>query len=74
MNIKFKTFQPVYGGVYGVVVKDTATVLNEWLEENPNVEIISWQTTPVGTTNELYITIQYTEKYPTTAVCYGVCP
>ena len=52
---------PVYGGVYGAVVKDTATVLNEWLEENPDVEIISWQTTPVGAENELYITIQYRE-------------
>lgn len=62
MKIKFKIFRPCYGGVYGVVVKDADTVLNEWLEENPNVEIISWQTTPVGTTKELYITIQYRES------------
>lgn len=62
MKIKFKTFQPVYGGVYSVVVKNAATVLNEWIEENPNVEIISWQTTPVGTTDEIYITIQYKEN------------
>lgn len=61
MKFKFKTFMPCYGGVYGGVVKDTATVLNEWLEENPDVEIISWQTTPVGAENELYITIQYRE-------------
>jgi hypothetical protein len=61
MNIKFKTFQPVYGGVYGVVVKNAATVLNEWIEENPIVEIISWQATAVGTDNEIYITIQYRE-------------
>lgn len=62
MKIKFRTFQPVYGGVYGAVVKDTATVLNEWLEENPDVEIISWQACPVGAENEHYITIQYKEN------------
>lgn len=61
MKIKFKTFMPCYGGVYGAVVKDTTTVLNEWLEENPNVEIIGWQTTPVGDHHELYIAIQYKE-------------
>lgn len=61
MKIKFKTFQPVCGGVYGVVVKNATTVLNEWIEENPNVEIIGWQATAVGTDNEIYITIQYRE-------------
>ena len=52
--IKFKTFNP-----YGV----SATVaLNDWLAKNPNVEIISWQTTAVGDHCELYITIQYKEN------------
>ena len=64
MKIKFKTFNPstehdYYHGKY--IVSATAA-LNKWLEENPNVEIISWQTTPVGTTNEIYITIQYKEN------------
>lgn len=64
MKIKFKTFNPYkesdyYQGNYTVYA---ATALNDWPKKNPNVEIISWQTTPVGTTNELYITIQYKEN------------
>ena len=63
MKIKFKTFNPFterdcYNGKY---IVSATTALNKWLEENPNVEIISWQTTPVGTINEIYITIQYRE-------------
>jgi hypothetical protein len=64
MNIKFKTFNPYtehdyYHGKYTV---SATSALNKWLEENPNVEVISWQTTPVGDHNELYITIQYRER------------
>jgi hypothetical protein len=63
MNIKFKTFNPYtehdyYHWKYTV---SAASALNKWLEENPNVEVLSWQTTPVGKENELYITIQYRE-------------
>lgn len=63
MKIKFKTFYPEAerGCCTGTYTLTAATVLNRWLAENPNVEIINWQTTPVGTTNELYITIQYRE-------------
>jgi len=63
MKIKFKTFHPylVYKGTHNDRY-NAADHLNQWLEENPNVEIISWQTTPVGTINELYITIQYKEN------------
>lgn len=43
------------------VYKSAATQINEWLEVNPQVVIQSWQATPVGDHNELYITIQYTE-------------
>lgn len=65
MNIKFKTFSPYkdydrHG--QGTVVWSAASVLNKWLEENPKVEVLSWQATPVGTTNELYIIIQYKEQ------------
>lgn len=61
--IKFKTFYPYPILIHGYRGTRSATeALNEWLEENPNVEIISWQTTPVGDHNELYITIQY-KKY-----------
>ena len=61
MKIKFKTFNPYEESDYyrGKCWVSATTSLNDWLEKNPNVEIISWQTTPVGTTNELYITIQY---------------
>ena len=62
--IKFKTFKPYTEyDRDGYKVAYSATVqVNDWLAENPDVEIISWQTTAVGTSNELYITIQYKEK------------
>ncbi len=65
MNIKFKIFKPYWewsnrAGCNTYYHADIA--LNDWLKENPNVEILSWQTTAVGTTNELYITIQYREQ------------
>jgi hypothetical protein len=64
MKIKFKTFNPYKDYDHhgcGTVVWSAASALNKWLEENPKVEVLSWQATPVGTTNELYITIQYRE-------------
>ena len=62
--IKFKTFNPYEESDYyrGKRYISATTSLNDWLEKNPNVEIISWQTTPVGDHNELYITIQYKEN------------
>jgi hypothetical protein len=63
VQIKFKTFHSYRytDKVRGGCTRNAADHLNEWLEENPKVEVISWQATPVGTTNELYITIQYRE-------------
>jgi hypothetical protein len=63
-DYRFKTFNPYQESDYyhGNYTISATTALNKWLEENPRVEIISWQTTPVGTTNELYITIQYRER------------
>ena len=64
--IKFKTFCPheVSYGEYerGDRYHDAATSLNNWLEENSNVEILNWHTCSVGQTNKLYITIQYKEN------------
>lgn len=64
MKIKFKTFRPYRytDRVQGGCTRNAADHLNEWLEENPNVEVLSWQATPVGSTDELYITIQYKER------------
>jgi hypothetical protein len=39
-----------------------AIQINDWLKENPTIEVINWQATPVGDHNELYITIQYKEN------------
>lgn len=62
MKIKFKTFHPEASTcAHGAFTVTAAGMLNKWLAENPNVEIISWQATPVGTANELYITVQYRE-------------
>lgn len=69
--IKFRTFRPVWewqdrgSGPYNCscnVCISPEVQINDWLAENPNVEIISWQATPVGDHNELYITIQYKEN------------
>ena len=62
MKIKFITFRPEWEySEYGrsQTCRTPEVQINDWLEKNPNVEIISWQTTPVGDHNELYITIQY---------------
>ncbi len=78
MKTKFKTFAPYWEHQQyrGNIYRSATYALNEWLEENPNAEIISWQTTAVGLgrDNDLYITIQYTEKCPTTSVCSGGHP
>ena len=63
---KFKTFRPEWnwqdrGPRSCNVCTSPEVQINEWLEANPNVEIISWQATPVGDHNELHITIQYKE-------------
>ena len=66
--IKFRTFSPrveyeQVGNYSRSIVHVSATVqVNKWLEENPDVEIISWNTTAVGREHELWITIQYKEK------------
>ena len=64
---KFITFRPIWeyqtlsGHTCHVCISPEAQI-NGWLKENPTIEIISWQATPIGTTNELYITIQYKEN------------
>jgi hypothetical protein len=64
MKIKFKTFNPYQEHDYyhGKYIVSATAALNKWLEENPDIEIISWQACPVGDHNELYITIQYKEQ------------
>ena len=63
-KIRFKIFRPEWEwrerGPHSCNVCISPEVqINDWLKSNPNIEVISWQTCPVGTTNELYITIQY---------------
>lgn len=56
MKIRFKTFTTYteYDKVHGKYQVSATAALNQWLEDNPNIEIISWQTTSVD-----YITVQY---------------
>ena len=66
MKIKFITFRPEWEwqerGPHSCSVCIRPEVqINDWLAENPNIEILSWQTTVVGDHHELYITIQYRE-------------
>ena len=63
---KFRTFKPDWtweerGPHSCNVCTPPALQINDWLKENPNIEVISWQATAVGDHNELYITIQYRE-------------
>ena len=60
--IKFRTFWPYKEShpTLGIVYISATQALNDWLEENPNMEIIDWKPCPVG--DELYITIQYKEN------------
>ena len=53
--IKFKTFTASYD-------ESAATVLTNWLAEHYWAELISWQTTSVGSRKEVAITIQYKEN------------
>lgn len=62
--MRFRTFKPYteYDRNGHKVVYSAIIQLNGWLEENPDVEIISWQTTAVGDGDyALWITIQYKE-------------
>lgn len=61
---KFITFRPIWEydghGRSNVCISPTVQI-NDWLEANHNIRVLSWQATPVGDHNELYITIQYKE-------------
>jgi hypothetical protein len=61
--IKFRTFKPYteYDNQHRQVVYSATVQVNDWLAEKPDVEIINWQTTAVGSHSELCITIQYKE-------------
>lgn len=58
MKTKFKIFRPYEenGCIY-----NAANILNEWVEENPNVEILSWQCVKMSERNDIQIVIQYRE-------------
>ena len=67
MKVKFKVFRPIWeyrrnGPSSGNVSIGPDIQLNDWLAENPNIEIVSWQAVPIGTTNELYMVVQYEEN------------
>ena len=64
---KFITFRPTWelqrrGPSICNVCISPEVQINDWLKENPNIEVISWQACPVGDHNELYITTQYKEN------------
>ena len=64
MKTKFKTFRPYIGYLDNgfKTCYSSADALNQWLEENPKAEIISWQATAVAAMeNDVYITVQYRE-------------
>lgn len=67
--IRFITFKPYteYDNQQRRVMYSAAVQVNTWLEENPEVEIISWQATAISKSdevwsNDLCITVQYKEN------------
>jgi hypothetical protein len=62
--IRFITFKPYteYDGNGRRIVYSATLQTNEWIRENPDAVIISWQTTPILAENDLCITIQYEEE------------
>ena len=59
---KFKTFKPWVERAWQTILHNATDELNEWLAENPNVEIIDWHPFAVGTSTDYYITVQYKEN------------
>lgn len=63
--IKFRTFRPEWEwqsrGPCNVYISPEVQI-NDWLKENPDIEIIHWQACPEGDHNELYIVVQYKEN------------
>ena len=62
--IKFITFKPYteYDGNGRRIVYSATVQINEWLKENPDVEIISWQAVSVGGASDICIVVQYKEN------------
>jgi hypothetical protein len=47
---------------HGMKTEVSATMrFNRWLETHANIEVISWQTTSIGESNQLCIVVEYKE-------------
>ena len=61
--IRFRTFIPYWKeSSRGRCYIDPTLQLNDWLKENPNVEVIEWKAYGVGTSTDYNITIQYKKQ------------
>ena len=62
MKSKFIQFTSEYEYIDGANRFVSASIrFNDWLAENPNVEVLSWQACPTGEDNQLTIVAKYRE-------------
>lgn len=62
MKTKFVQFTSDYEYRSGSKCWFSASIrFNNWLKENPNVEVLSWQACPIGKENQLTIVAEYRE-------------
>lgn len=63
MKTGFKHFTSDRYSVHDQQVWRSADVLaNDWLKENPTLEVVNWQAVNTGKDNQLCIVIEYKEK------------
>lgn len=60
--IKFRTFYPQVDYEDHRLSLSATYLLTVWLEENPDVELISWQAVSVGGPSDICIVVQYKEN------------
>lgn len=63
MKTGFKHFISDYRYVHDQRIWISADIqVNDWLKENPTLEVVNWQAVGTGKDNQLCIVIEYKEK------------
>ena len=64
MKLRFRTFKPWQEerAHRHIIVHNPTDDLNDWLEQNPNIEIVDWKVIQAGNAYEYFITVSYIER------------
>jgi hypothetical protein len=63
MKTGFRHFVSDYRYVHDQKIWISADIqANDWLKENPTLEVVNWQAVSTGKDNQLCIVIEYKEK------------